>query len=87
MRMLVIGLAALAGACASSSGVFARADGALQITTTATSSAGGLGTARGKAINEATAYCAKQGQKMVALETSDNSQFTEATSNLTFRCQ
>lgn len=76
---------ALAG-CASSSGVFPMENGSYRISTTAITSFGGAATARQAAIRDATAHCASQGKRMVVTETTNDSQITQGSSDVTFRC-
>ncbi len=87
MRYLLAAGAALAlSACASSSGVFQVAPDTYRITTTAITSFGGAGTARAEAIRTANEYCAQQGKQAMVTDAQMDSQFTQGSSDVTFRC-
>jgi len=81
-----LALLALAG-CASSSGVYAVSEpDTYKITTSAWTSMGGAGTAQGEAVKSATKHCASLGKTMVAVDSSSDSQLTQGSSELTFKC-
>ena len=84
MGMLTIAL--LATGCASSSGVFQVGEDTYQITTTAITSFGGAGSARASAIRTATEHCAQLGKRPLVLDATTDSQFTQGSSDVTFRC-
>lgn len=87
MRYLLGGLTFLTlAACASSSGVFQVGPDTYQITTTAITSFGGAGTARAEAIRTANAHCQTQGKQAVVIDAEMDSQFTQGSSDITFRC-
>lgn len=86
MRCLLAAVALVLSACASSSGVFQVAPDTYRITTTAITSFGGAGTARASAIRSANEYCARQGKQALVLEAEMASQFTQGSSDVTFRC-
>jgi hypothetical protein len=79
-------MALLAG-CASSSGVYELSDGRYQIATTAITSFGGAGTARASAIRTAEQFCAERSQRAVIDDAEMDSQFTQGSSQVTFRCE
>ncbi len=87
MRFVLASAALLAlGACASSSGVFQVGPDTYRITTTAITSFGGAGTARAEAIRTANAHCAAQGKQALVTNAEMDSQFTQGSSDVTFRC-
>lgn len=75
------------GACASSSGVFQIGPDTYQITTTAITSFGGVGSARASAVQAANDYCSRLGRHPVVLDAANDSQFTQGSSDLKFRCE
>ena len=87
MRRLAAAVGALAlGACASSSGVFQVAPDTFRITTTAITSFGGAATARASAIRSANEHCARMGRQALVIEAEMDSQFTQGSSDVVFRC-
>lgn len=89
MRGILVGLTmalALSG-CASSSGVFQTGPGAYRITTTAITSFGGAGKARGEGVKRANAYCAGQGKKAIVTDAASSSDITQGSSDISFRCE
>lgn len=72
--------------CASSSGVFKTGPDTYQINSSAITSFGGSGTANGSAMRQATKTCAQQGKQVEVLNQQNDSQFTGASVNITFRC-
>jgi hypothetical protein len=87
MRLFVGFLVALAlSACASSSGVFQVAPDTFGITTTAITSFGGAGTARASAIRSANEHCASMGRQALVIGAEMDSQFTQGSSDVVFRC-
>lgn len=86
MRSLVLSALFLIAGCASSSGVFPAGPDTYQITTTAITSFGGAATARREAVDRANAYCSEQGKRAEVVTASMDSQFTQGSSDLTFRC-
>jgi hypothetical protein len=87
MRLLLVGLSLLAcSACASSSGVFKVGPDTYGITTTAITSFGGAGKASSTAIKTANDHCALQGKQALITDTEIDSQISQGSSNLTFKC-
>lgn len=88
MRILAvfIGLFVLSG-CASSSGVFQTGPDSYQVTTTAITSFGGVGTARASAIQTANEYCSRLGRHALVVDAANDSQFTQGSSDVKFRCE
>ena len=87
IRPLTLAGGLLLSGCASSSGVFATAEPeTYKITASAWTSMGGAGTASSEAVKRATAHCAAMGKKMVAVDTKTDSQLTQGSTDLTFRC-
>ncbi len=78
-------LFALTG-CASSSGVFKTGTDTYQITATAITSFGGAGTASAKAIKMANEHCAKLGKQAIITSAKTDSQFTQGSSDVSFKC-
>jgi hypothetical protein len=70
----------------SSGGVFQVGPDVYQITTTAITSFGGVGSARASAIQTATEYCARLNKQLLVLDTISDSQFTQGSSDIKFRC-
>ena len=87
MRSLVFAAFLLLSACASSSGVYAAGDGSYRVTTTAITSFGGAGTARASAIRSANEHCASENKRAVIIEAQMDSQFTQGSSEISFRCE
>lgn len=88
MRSLIaIAGAGLVAGCASSSGVFQTGPDTYQITTSAFTSSGGVGAARASAIQTATDYCSRQGRRLLVLDAATDSQFTQGSSDVKFRCE
>jgi hypothetical protein len=79
-------LAAAIAGCTSSSGVFAVGPDNYRITSTAITSFGGAGTASASAIRTATRYCADKGKSLLVVDTAMDSQFTQGSSDVTFKC-
>lgn len=75
------------GGCASSSGVFQVGPNTYQITTSAFTSSGGVGAARASAIQAANEYCERSGKHPFVLDTANDSQFTQGSSDIKFRCE
>lgn len=73
--------------CSSSSGVFQTGPDTFQITTTAITSFGGMGTARASAIQSANDYCSRLGKHALVLDAANDSQFTQGSSDVKFRCE
>lgn len=86
-RLTVIAMAVSVAGCSSSSGVFQTGPDTYQITTTAITSFGGVGSARASAIQTANDYCARLGRRPVVLDASNDSQFTQGSSDVKFRCE
>lgn len=87
MRIIVAaGLASTLAACSSNSGVFQTGPDTYQITTTAITSFGGAGAARGAAIQTANDHCARMGKRPMVLDTASDSQITMGSSEVKFRC-
>lgn len=84
--LLAVGGVFAVAACASSSGVFQVAPNTYRITTTAITSFGGAGTARAEAIRTANEYCAQQNKQALVTDAQMDSQFTQGSSDVTFRC-
>ena len=84
-RILIIAGAALAG-CASSSGVYEVSPGVYSVTSTAITSFGGAGKAKGDAYKRAQSTCAAQGKQMKLVDQKSDSQFTQGSADVTFRC-
>jgi hypothetical protein len=78
--------ALMTSSCASSSGVFQVAPDTYQITTTAITSFGGPGAARASAIGTASEYCARLGKRPLVIDATTDSQFTQGSSDIRFRC-
>jgi hypothetical protein len=78
--------ALLSAGCASSSGVFQVGPDTYQITTTAITSFGGAGSARGSAIRTATEHWAHLGKRPINVDTATDSQFTHGSSDVSLRC-
>jgi hypothetical protein len=83
--ILVIVGATLAG-CASSSGVYEVSPGVYTVTSTAITSFGGAATAKGNALKKAQARCAAEGKQMQLVDQKTDSQFTQGSADVTFRC-
>jgi hypothetical protein len=83
---LVYAAALLLGGCASSSGVYEVSPGVYTVTSSAITSFGGAGTAKGNALKQAQATCAAKGKRMELVGQSSNSNFASGSADLTFRC-
>jgi hypothetical protein len=86
VRILAVFAFLLTG-CSSSSGVFQTGPETYQITTTAITSFGGVGTARASAIQAANDYCSHLGKRPLVLDAANDSQFTQGSSDVKFRCE
>ncbi len=86
MRLSMLLLLLPISACASSSGVYAVGGDTFKVTTTAMTSMGGQGTAKGSAIHQATDYCARTGRAPEVVQEAGNAQFTQGTTEVTFKC-
>jgi hypothetical protein len=75
----------LAG-CASSSGVFEVSPGVYSVTSSAITSFGGAGTAKGDAYKRAQATCAAKGKRMELVTQNANATFASGSADVTFRC-
>jgi hypothetical protein len=85
--LATIATASLVASCASSSGVFQIGPNTYQITTTAITSFGGMGSARASAIQTANDYCVRLDKHLLVLDATNDSQFTEGSSDVKFRCE
>jgi uncharacterized lipoprotein YajG len=86
MRLITVAAALLLAGCASSSGVYEVSPGVYSVTSTAITSFGGTGTAKGDAYRRAQAMCAAQDKQMELVEQHSDSQFTQGSADVTFRC-
>lgn len=84
MRLAFVAL--LLTGCASSSGVYEVSPGIYSVTSTAITSFGGAGTAKGNAFKRAQATCSAQGKQMELVEQKSDSQLTQGSADVTFRC-
>lgn len=85
MKLICVATLLLAG-CASSSGVYEVSPGVYSVTSSAITSFGGAGTAKGSAFKQAQATCAAKGKQMELVGQSSNSNFASGSADLTFRC-
>ncbi len=72
--------------CASTSGVYSVGSDVYQVSATAITSFGGSGTARRDALAEANEFCLKQGKVVQVVDAKSDSQFTQGSSDVTFKC-
>jgi hypothetical protein len=84
MRLCLVAL--LLSGCASSSGVFEVSPGVYSVTSSAITSFGGAGTAKGNAYKRAQATCAQQGKRMELVSQSADANFASGSADVTFRC-
>ena len=84
--VIVFSLLLVLSGCASSSGVYQVGPGLYRVATTAITSFGGEGTAKGEAYHAATQECQRQGKQLSVVDDTSDAQFTQASANLTFRC-
>lgn len=80
--VIVVGLTG----CASSSGVFQVGPNLYQVTATAITSFGGVGTASASAVDSAKQFCGKDGKTAQFNSATSDSQFTQGTSDMKFSC-
>lgn len=85
MRSLSL-IALLLSGCASSSGVYEVSPGVYSVTSSAITSFGGAGAAKGKAFKQAQATCAAKGKHMELVNQSADSNFASGSADVTFRC-
>lgn len=84
MRFVLVAL--LLTGCASSSGVFEVSPGVYSVTSSAITSFGGAGTAKGDAYKRARAECAAKGKQMELVNQNADSNFASGSADVTFRC-
>jgi uncharacterized lipoprotein YajG len=72
--------------CASSSGVVEVSPGVYSVTSTAITSFGGAGTAKGDAYKRAQATCAAKGERMELVSQNADANFASGSADVTFRC-
>jgi hypothetical protein len=84
MRVLLLVL--LLSGCASSSGVYEVSPGVYSVTSSAITSFGGAGTAKGDAYKRAQATCATKGKRMELVSQSADANLASGSADLTFRC-
>lgn len=85
--ILALTFAATLGGCASSSGVFKVGPDSYRVTSSAITSFGGAGTARGAGIKKAQAHCASLGKTATVTDATTEASITQGTSDVTFKCE
>jgi hypothetical protein len=83
---LVVPLALLLAGCATSSGVYEVSPGVYSVTSSAFTSMGGAGAAKGDALKRAQATCARQGKIMQLVSQDADATFASGSADVTFRC-
>jgi putative hemolysin len=73
--------------CASSSGAYAVGDGSYKVTTSAFTSMGGAATAKKSAVKSANEFCAKQGKTAIITGDASQSEITQGSADVTFKCE
>lgn len=76
----------LLSGCASSSGVVEVSPGVYSVTSSAITSFGGSGTAKGDAYKRAQATCAAKGKRMDLVSQNADANFASGSADVTFRC-
>lgn len=84
--MRILAAALLLSGCATSSGVFEVSPGVYSVTSSAFTSMGGSGAAKGNALKRAQATCAEQGKHMELVNQSSDASFASGSADVTFRC-
>jgi uncharacterized lipoprotein YajG len=84
MRFVVAAL--LLTGCASSSGVYEVSPGVYSVTSSAITSFGGAGAAKGDAYKRAQSECASKGKRMELVNQDANANFASGSADVTFRC-
>lgn len=88
MRTLALaGLCLALAGCASTSGVIATQGDAYRVSSSAYTSMGGAGTAKGDAYKKAEAECAKQGKRAEVIDEASKVTIASGTVDVTFRCR
>lgn len=84
---VVVGLCAALGGCASTSGVIASEGGTFRVSSSAYTSMGGAGTAKGDAYKKAEAECARQNKRAEVIDEASKVTIASGSVDVTFRCR